>query len=300
VRSPAEPSDVPASCAVVLTEVNAQLGRGFRWQRQLVGGEQTGAHVVVGDDQLAVLKWELAGWRAGQLLRAFPAVVHATRGGWPAARWLATGPLRAGGAFLLQEFVEGVPMSVIDVDTAEAVIRANSTQAGRGMAVAVDDSAQIEAVLSGDHPWKGQVAGFTAAGAALVQHGDEVAAWAGAAALPRTDVVHGDYSSSNILISPMNRTVTFIDCQTIGRGSRVRDLADLYRQSFTYPNPANTGTRLLRTAGIAAEGPHVFAKCAVAVTYNNLAWWAENKEAAEFDLACARLHYLFDDVRRGG
>ena len=295
---PVGSSDVPASCAVVLSEVNAQLDRDYLWQQELVGGEQTGAHLVRLGDQRVVLKWEPPGWRAEQLLRAFPAVVHATQHGWSAARWLAARRLEAGGAFVLQEYVDGLPMSITDVVTAEAVIAANATQAGGGLASAVDDSAQLEAVLSGDHPWRYQVAGFSAAGAALVEHGDDVVAWAGAAPLPGADVVHGDYSSSNIMISPFSRAATFIDCQTIGRGTRVRDLADLYRQSFTYPNTANTGSERLRAAGVAAEGPQVFAKCAVAVTYNNLAWWAENKAAADFDQACAHLHHLFDDLRR--
>ncbi len=178
------------------------------------------------------------------------------------------------------------------------MIAANATQAGRALASAFDDSAQLEAVLSGDHPWKGLVAGSTAAAAALVEHGDQVVAWAGAAPIPTTDVVHGDYSSSNIVISATGRTARFVDCQTIGRGSRVRDLVDLYRQTFVYPHPANTGAARLRAAGIAAEGQPVFARCAVAVTYNNLAWWVENKTPAELDQACARLHHLFDDLRR--
>lgn len=295
---PSEFADVPAPCGVVLSEVNAQLGRDYRWQQELVGGEQSGAHLIRLDDRLVVLKWEPPGWRADQLFRAYPAMIHATQSGWAAARWLTARRLKAGGAFVLQEYVDGVPMSIIDVATAEAVIAANTTQAGGALASMVNDSAQLEAMLSGDHPWQHQVAGFSPAGAALVEHGDAVVAWAGLAPLPEADMVHGDYSSSNILISPSGRAATFIDCQTIGRGTRVRDLADLYRQSFVYPNTANTGSGRLRAAGVAAEGPQVFAKCAVAVTYNNLAWWATNKTAAEFDQACAKLHHLFDDLRQ--
>ncbi len=282
---------------MVLAEVNARVGSRYRWQRQLVGGEQSGAHLVVEDDRLAVLKWEPAGWKAAQLLRAFPAVLHATDRGWPAARWLAAGPLTGGGAFVLQQHIEGTPMSEWDIDTVRAVIAANARQSGLGSGHAPDDSGQLEAVLSGDHAWKAHVAGFTAAGAVLVEHGDEIVAWAGRAVIPGSDVVHGDYSSSNILLDPHGSTAIFVDCQTIGRGSRIRDLADLYRQSFVYPSPGNTGSSLLRTAATAAEGPKVFAKCAVAVTYNNLAWWVENKPPAEFDEACARLHRLFDDLR---
>ena len=110
-------------------------------------------------------------------------------------------------------------------------------------------------------------------------------------------MVHGDYSSSNVLIGATDRAVTFLDCQTIGHGTRVRDLADLYRQTFVYPDPANTGSSRLRSAAIEVGGLEVFAKCVVAVTYNNLAWWAANKPAADFDRACLSLHQLFDDTQ---
>lgn len=300
VDVPAEASQAPPTWQSVLAEVNAQLGSCYRWQRQLPGGERNGAHLVAEDGWLVVLKWQPAGWKAEQLLRAFSAVVHATDGGWPAARWLKAGPLADGGAFVLQEYIEGMPMARLDARGVRAVIAANALQSGLGFSDAPDDSCQLEAVLSGDCAWKAGVADSTPAGAAPVRHGDEVAAWAAPAPIPVSDVVHGDYGSSNILLDGTGFTATFVDCQTISRGSRVRDLADLYRQSFVYPTRSNTGLGLLRTAASAIEGPQVFAKCAVAVTYNNLAWWVENKTPAEFDQACHRLHRLFDDLRHGG
>ena len=58
----------------------------------------------------------------------------------------------------------GVTVSVIDTDTVEALIAANATQAGCGLAGAHDDSAELEEVLSGAHPWRNQVAAFSTAG----------------------------------------------------------------------------------------------------------------------------------------
>jgi aminoglycoside phosphotransferase (APT) family kinase protein len=288
---------VPPSAALVLSEVNDRLGSTYRWQRQLTGGEQSGAHLVLQHGRSVVLKWEPAGGRADQLLRAFPAVVHATDGGWPAARWLEVGPLSGGGAFVLQEYVEGTPVSRLDAGALQAVVAANTKQQGLALADAFDDSNQLEGVLSGAHDWKAQVRDFTPAGAALVRHGDEVAVWAGQAPIPTSDVIHGDYSSTNLLLDADGSAVTFVDCQTVGRGSRVRDLADLYRQSFVHPRPENTGLSILRAAAVGVAGPQVFARCAVAVTYNNLAWWVEHQPRADFDRACARLHALFDDLR---
>lgn len=93
--------------------------------------------------------------------------------------------------------------------------------------------------------------------------------------------------------------VRFVDCDTVSRGTRVRDLADLYRQSFVYPLATSKALSLLSAEATAVEGAQVFAKCAVAVTYSNLAWWVEHKTSSEFDQACTRLHELFEDVRGG-
>lgn len=298
--APSADDRAPRPWDPVLAQVNSVLGRRYAWRRRLSGGEQGGAHLVVEDDRSVVLKWQPPGWRAEQLLRAFPLVVQATDGGWPAARWLEAGPLAGGGAFVLQEHVEGVMMSSFGVPEVRAVLAANARQRGLASAAAPDDSARLEAVLSGDCADKAHVAGFTPAGAELVRHGDAVVARAGRARIPTDDVVHGDYSSTNILLDARAPTATFVDCQGVGRGSRARDLADLYRQSFVYPGADHGGLPLLRAAAAAVEGPQVFVRCAVAVTYDNLAWWVEHQGPAEFDSACGRLHRLFDDLRHGG
>jgi len=191
----------------------------------------------------------------------------------------------------------GTPLSSLGLGDVTAVVVANRRQTGLAFPDAADDSAQLEKVLSGEDEWKSSVANFTRAGAELVRHGDEIVAWAGAVPIPKSDVVHGDYSSSNILIDNAG-SARFVDSETVSRGTRVRDLADLYRQSFAYPGVLVTGLSLLRAEASAVEGPQVFAKCAVAVTYNNLAWWVEHKTAMEFDQVCARLHRLFDDVHQ--
>lgn len=290
------PPELPLPFELVLEEVNGRLCSRFRLQQQLSGGEQNGAYLVVDGELVAVMKWQPVQWKATQLLRAFPAVRYAADHGWPVARWLDARRLAAGGAYLLQEYVVGTPLSSFGPDDVTAVVVANRRQTGLAFPDAADDSAQLEEVLSGEDEWKSNVANFTQAGAELVRHGDEIVARAGAVPIPKLDVVHGDYSSSNILIDNAG-SARFVDSETVSRGTRVRDLADLYRQSF-YPGVWVTGLSLLRAEASDVEGPQVFAKCAVAVTYNNLAWWVEQKTATEFDHACARLHRLFDDVHQ--
>lgn len=281
--------------SAVLAQVDARLGGHHAWRGRLSGGEQDGAHLVADEHEvLKVLTWRAPGSRAERLLRAVPVVADARARGWPAARWLAAGPLDDGSAFLVQEHVPGRPVGHLDEPSVRAVVAANARQEAIGSPAAVDDSAHLESLLTGDHPWTRAVATSGTAGAALVRHGAQVVARAGAAPIPDQDVVHGDCSSTNVLLDDASGRATFVDCDTIARGCRARDLADLYRQSFVHPSHRNTGAHLLVEAGVAAVGPRVFARCAVAVTYANLAWWTEHRSATELDEACRRAGRLFD------
>lgn len=283
----------PSLIAVdALTELSALTGSEFRSQRQLPGGEQTGAELVTdATGRLLVVKRQPESSKAERLLKAFPVIRDATGRGWPAAQWLWAGRLTSGTAFLVQKYVVGEPVSTIDTDTITAIVDANSRQAGLAHPDAFDDSAQLTAVVR-SHPWKEAVANRSRAGAALIRHGDAVLGTAGWPALPAADVVHVDYSSSNMILS--RDGVVFIDCETVGRGTRVRDLADLYRQCFIYPDAEPAAVDVLRSLAVTVEGPNIFAACVIGTTYNNLAWWVENKTTAEFDIACRRAYALFE------
>lgn len=277
-------------------EIEAQTGLGLTVLRPLPGGEQDGVHLVAtGDGRRLVLKLQPDRRKAERLLRAVPVVAHAVGHGWPAAAWLYAGTLDDGTAFLLQEYVDGRPVSVLDVPTLRAILAANARQSGLATTDAADDSQQLESVVTGDHPWRAVVRDHSPAGAALVRHGDDAARRTGHLRLPTSDLVHGDYSSSNMIATP-DGTIRFVDCETIARGTRVRDLADLYRQCFVHPGASSAAMRVLRDHASAIAGPAVFATCVVAVTYNNLAWWAENRSPADFDRACGRVHLLFDTL----
>ncbi|MVA74993.1 phosphotransferase [Auraticoccus sp. F435] len=281
-----------------LTEIQEQTGLELRVVRRLPGGEQGGAHLVAAHDQPLVLKLQPDAARARRLLAAAPVARHGVARGWPGAEWLHVGTLADGTAFLLQELVPGRPISQLDETTVRAVVDANSRQAGLAVAGAEDDSAQLGSVLSGQHPWRALVQERTPAGAALVRRGDGVVRRLGPVALPVTDLTHGDYSSSNLILTP-DGAVRFIDFETVARGTRVRDLADLYRQCFIYPGASAAAVETLRAEACAVAGPAVFATCAVAVSYNNLAWWAVNRSVTQFEGVCERVHLLLDDLSSG-
>lgn len=275
-----------------LREVSAVVGRELHMLRSLKGGEQGGADLVAdAADRLFVLKRQPDPSRADRVLSAFPVVQYATGGGWSAARWLSSGRLAYGTAFVLQEYVSGEPVMRLDVRTMAAILAANDSQAELAHPEAFNDSAQLAAV-STDHPWRTAVAQRSTVGAALVRHGDALTAIAGRPELPIADVVHGDFGTTNMLVT--DHGVVLVDCETVGRGTRVRDLADLYRECFIYPGAPADAMDLLRAHATELAGPHVFTACVVGVTYNNLAWWAENKSETDFDLACKQAGQLFE------
>lgn len=275
-----------------LREVSDVVGRELSWRRRLAGGEQGGADLVCDPTgRLLVLKRQPDPSKAARMIDAVPVVQHATDHGWRAARWLGAGRLSDGTAVVLAEHVTGRPVTELDVATMTAVLAANDSQAGLAHPDGFDDSAQLAAVAR-SHPWRSAVARRSTAGAALVSQGDAVMTAVGRPELPTGDVVHGDYSSSNFLLT--DGGIVVVDCETVGRGTRVRDLADLYRQCFIHPGAPAAAVDLLRAYAIRLAGPRVFTACVVAVTYNNLAWWAENKSATDFDVACGRAGQLLE------
>ena len=229
--------------------------------------------------------------RAERVLSAFPLIQYATDRGWPVARWLSSGRLADGTAFVLQEYVRGEPVTQRDVKMMAAILAANDSQAQLAHPDAFNDSAQLTAV-STNHPWRTAVAQRSTSGAALVRHGDALTAIAGRHELPIDDVVHGDFGVTNMLVT--DQGIVLVDCETVGRGTRVRDLADLYRECFIYPGAPADAMDLLQTHATQLAGPHVFTACIVGVTYNNLAWWVENKSQTDFDIACTRAEQLFE------
>lgn len=58
--------------------------------------------------------------------------------------------LKNGAVYALQQFIEGTPIHELNTNAARAVIKTNSSPANAGYADAADDSAYIEAIISGD------------------------------------------------------------------------------------------------------------------------------------------------------
>lgn len=115
----------------------------------------------------------------------------------------------------------------------------------------------------------------------------------GSETLPVDDVVHGDSSAANLLRDPAGR-IRFVDTETVGRGTRVRDLADLLRQCALATWDSTEAEAVLADEALTIAGDGVFTTCLVAVSVNNPAWLAEHRTIEQFDDACSRVLDLFD------
>jgi hypothetical protein len=103
---------------VVLNAVNAELGSRWQVERRLAGGWNEGAYLLSRPGgPRAVLKWRAS--EPERLLGARERVEVARARGWPAPAWLATGRAPAGGAWVVQEFIDGRPPPHLDDAVAE-------------------------------------------------------------------------------------------------------------------------------------------------------------------------------------
>lgn len=260
----------------------------------LTGGEQGGATLAASPDGSVVIKFQQEPMKAARLLAAAP-IIMASQSRWNVAHWLAAGPLPSG-AFYLQEFVPGMLLDVAKAADVDAVIAANARQRGLGHRELFDHSAQILAITAGQHAWFEDVARRSRDGASTARQALALVASAGSTSLPNDDIVHGDLSASNTIID-RGGNARFIDSESVGRGHRALDLADLYRQCAAVDSaPARTLERLA-VGGVASAGLARFITCVAGAALNNLAWHAANRPLDEYERMCGRVQHVLERVR---
>src|SRR5882724_10795926 len=113
----------------MLNAVNAELGGRWQVERRLTGGWNEGAYLLSrpGGSRV-VLKWRAS--EPERLLGARERVEVARARGWPAPAWLAAGRAPAGGAWVVQEFIDGRTPPRLDDFVAEQMTGILGLQAG--------------------------------------------------------------------------------------------------------------------------------------------------------------------------
>jgi aminoglycoside phosphotransferase (APT) family kinase protein len=209
---------------VVLGAVNAELGGRWRVERRLAGGWNEGAYLVSrAGGSRAVLKWRVS--EPERLLGARERVEMARARGWPAPAWLAAGRVPAGGAWVVQEFIDGRPPPRLDGFVAEQMIEILGLQASLFPGAAGGWGQWACGVVFED--WDGlrdRVRSGVPGGRRIVAAVDAIAAACPPGPLSGQDLVHGNFNLANILATPGRLWV--VDVEAVGAGPRAYDLAE--------------------------------------------------------------------------
>ncbi|WP_168207379.1 phosphotransferase [Microlunatus elymi] len=243
--------------ALAVSDANANGPQSWRLCNQLGGGHQSGAWRLESDRrQVAVLKLATPSW-AQQMIRAERAVAKVRAAGYPTPAWLATGQTNGIG-YQIQEFVQGTEVAVIGIAEAAELIKVLELQAGLDPDPDRCWSDYLANQLkAGLDALRADVALTGAPGRDLILACNQLLATTDPdACLLRTDMVHGDFRHSNVLLD--HGTVSgVIDIEAIGSGSRVNDYATLLDHTDIEPD----ALELLINAAVEAAGPDALRAC---------------------------------------
>jgi hypothetical protein len=216
----------------VLDEVNQQTGAGWQLGDHLEGGYQSGAWRVFDGERTAVVKWwDRPSW-APRVLQAAPLVEAVIAAGYPTPRWLAVGTTSQGFPFEVQELVQGSASE--HAVHAPVLLDLIHLQQSIRLETAVDWTAYMRNAVF-DEPDEHQARVMAAGGMArdVVLLAREVAAPHVDCEIRDDEMVHGDFSLSNILLHE-GRVSGVVDIEAIGRGCAVFDLLTPVRQGYCW------------------------------------------------------------------
>ena len=248
----------------VLAQVNRSHASAYVLAGRLAGGNQGGVYLLSAPDGgLAVLKWsDDPGW-AGQVRRAASAVERARRGGYPTPAWLVAGTTADGCPYHVQRFVPGTPIADLEIGSVELLLDLVERQAGLDPDPGRDWSAHVAASVFEDVEGVGRwLRGQGVDCVAIVDAYAKLCAPYRAESLPGGDLVHGDLSTRNVLVT-VGRVSGVVDIEALGSGTRVVDLAALLREGYLWRGDPRA-LRRLRRAAEAIAGPAVLAVCVAA------------------------------------
>jgi len=209
---------------VVLGAVNAELGGRWRVERRLAGGWNEGAYLLSRPGGCrAVLKWRAS--EPGRLLGARARVEVARARGWPAPAWLAIGRAPAGGAWVVQEFIDGRPPPRLNDAVAEQMTAILGLQAAMFSGAAGGWGQWAAGVVFED--WDGlrdRVGSGVPGGRQIVAAVDAIAEACSPEPLSSHDLVHGNFNLANTIAAAGRLWV--VDVEALGAGPRAYDLAE--------------------------------------------------------------------------
>ncbi|HLQ57805.1 MAG TPA: hypothetical protein VK162_26475 [Streptosporangiaceae bacterium] len=209
---------------VMLSAVNTDVRDRWQLERRLAGGWNEGAYLLIRPDgSRAVLKWRAS--EPERLLGAHYLVEAARARGWPAPAWLAAGQAPAGGAWVVQEFIDGRPPPRLDDTVAEQMTGILDLQASLFPGAAGGWGQWASGVVFED--WDGlrdRVRSGVPGGRRIVAAVDAIAQACSPEPLSSHDLVHGNFNLGNTIATPGRLWV--VDVEALGAGPRAYDLAE--------------------------------------------------------------------------
>jgi hypothetical protein len=161
-------------------------------------------------------------WRAGEperLLGARERVQAARARGWPAPAWLAAGRAPAGGAWVVQEFIDGRPPPRLDDAVAEQMTAILDLQAGLFPGAAGGWGQWAAGVVFEDRDGlRDRVRSAVPRGRRIVAAVDDIAGACPFGPLSGQDLVHGNFNLANTLAAAGRLWVVDVEGLGAGRG----------------------------------------------------------------------------------
>jgi aminoglycoside phosphotransferase (APT) family kinase protein len=247
---------------VTLDAVNAELRDRWQLERRLAGGWNEGAYLLSRPDgSRAVLKWRAS--EPERLLGARERVEAARARGWPAPAWLAVGRSPTGGAWVIQQFIDGRPPAQLDDAVAEQLIEILELQASLFPGATGGWGQWASGVVFED--WDGlrdRVRSLVPGGRRIVAAVDAIAESCSPEPLSGHDLVHGNFNLANTIATPGRLWV--VDVQGLGPGPRAYDLAEALLVAAESGHITESAAARLWAYGAGLDGRE-FAICAGSV-----------------------------------
>jgi aminoglycoside phosphotransferase (APT) family kinase protein len=212
----------------VVRYINKTHGLNYQLVERLPGGFESGAYLLqTPGGAKVVLKWNYRKHFATKMEQAATAIKLARGFGWPTPDWIVWGVTPGGYPYQVQEFVEGTHRPTVDMVLVNEVLRVIDIQTGRVPAMEQNWTNFDRKMVYEDHTGAfKKISEYSKSGAAFIDMLNEELEPFKSNVIPDNDIVHGDIHNENTLMKG-DCIVGLIDAESIGRGSRLHDVATL-------------------------------------------------------------------------
>jgi hypothetical protein len=207
------------------------------------------------------------------------------------------GLLPAGGSYVVQAFVGGEPVRAVDDETVRALLPVFELQADLRPEIDQDWSRYAtDVVFHNESGFAAALRQFSADTAAVVRCAEALTAGLRGIELPTDDLVHGNFDIGNFHLED-GEVVGVVDVMSIGKGTRVYDIAALFTQGFLWDGTP-TALERLRKRGMEITEPGAFT-VSVAASVFGVMWFGTQHWPKNADVVARRARSLLDSLSNG-